>query len=174
MSDIEELQRRITAAMDQVAFGLEKLGNGAPAGPDPETLRLLDEERTANAQLQERVRGLRTKSEAELSALRTQLDAGEARMAQLDIELQRVRRANAQLSAACAALRDANAEGVGDAHLINKSMLAELEALRAARAADVAEVSVILASLQPLVDAAGEARPEPDTTPDPDSPQGDA
>jgi chromosome segregation ATPase len=154
MSDIEELQRRITAAMDQVAFGLDKLSAAAPAGPDPDTLAQLEDERTANAQLQERVRGLRTKSEAEVSTLRTQVEAGEARMAQLDVELQRVRRANAQLSDACAALRDANAEGVGDAHLINKAMLVELEALRAARAADVAEASAILASLQPLVDAA--------------------
>lgn len=158
MSDIEELQRRITAAMDQVAFGLEKLGAAAPAGPDEETTRLLEEERTANAQLQERVRSLRTKSETETATLRTQVEEGEARMAQLDIELQRVRRANAQLSDACAALRDANAEGVGDAHLINKSMLAELEALRAARAADVAEASVILASLQPLVDAVADTK----------------
>ncbi|MEH6646236.1 hypothetical protein [Sulfitobacter sp.] len=154
MSDIEELQRRITAAMDQVAFGLEKLGPATPAGPDAETVKLLEEERTANAQLQERVRGLRAKSETETASLRAKVEEGEARMAQLDIELQRVRRANAQLSDACAALREANAEGVGDAHLINKAMLAELEALRAARAADVAEASVILASLQPLMDAA--------------------
>ncbi len=153
MSEIEELQRRITAAMDQVAFGIEKLG-AASAGPDDATLGLLEEERTANAQLQERVRSLRAKAQADVAALREQLDAGEARMAQLDVELQRVRRANAQLSDACAALRDANTEGVGDPHLINKAMLAELEALRAARAADVAEASVILASLQPLVDAA--------------------
>jgi chromosome segregation ATPase len=153
MSDIEELQRRITAAMDQVAFGLDKLG-AASTGPDAETLRELEEERTANAQLQERVKSMRTKSEAELAALRTQVDEGEARMDQLDVELQRVRRANTQLSDACTALRDANIEGVGEPHLINKSMLAELEALRAARAADVAEASVILSSLQPLVEAA--------------------
>ena len=164
MSDIVELQRRITAAMDQVAFGLEKLGPVIAAAPDADTLRLLKEERTANAQLQERVRGLRTKSESEIAALRAQVEEGDARMAQLDIELQRVRRANAQLSDACAALRGANAEGVGDAHLINKAMLAELEALRAARAADAAEASVILASLQPLVEAAATST----------SPQGDA
>jgi len=48
---------------------------------------------------------------------------------------------------------------VGDAHLINKTMLAELEALRAARAADVAEASVILASLQPLVDSVTDSKP---------------
>ncbi len=163
MSEIEELQRRITAAMDQVAFGLEKLA-ATPAGPDPETLSQLEEERTANAQLQERVRTLRQKSDGEATALREQLEESEARMAQLDIELQRVRRANSQLSDACVALREANAEGVGEPHLINKAMLAELEALRAARAADVAEASVILASLQPLVDAATD-------TPKPDAPQ---
>ncbi|KIN72152.1 hypothetical protein [Sulfitobacter guttiformis] len=156
MNDIVELQRRITAAMDQVAFGLEKLGpasTSAPA-PDEETLRQLEDERTANAQLQERVLALRTKSETEIATLRATVDASEARMAQLDIELQRVRRANAQLSEVCSSLRDANAEGVGDAHLINKSMMVELEALRAARAADVAEASTILASLQPLLDTA--------------------
>ncbi|MCX7565201.1 hypothetical protein OS189_02435 [Sulfitobacter sp. F26169L] len=162
MSDIVELQRRITAAMDQVAFGLDKLG-AASSGPDEETLRLLEDERIANAQLQERVRSLRTKFESELATLRAQVDEGEARMAQLDVELQRVRRANAQLSEACAALRAANSEGVGDPHLINKAMMAELEALRAARAADVAEASVILASLQPLVDsAASHSTPQED------------
>lgn len=73
-------------------------------------------------------------------------------MAQLDVELQRARRANAGLVEACEALRDANAEGVGDADLINKAMLAELEGLRAARAVDVAEASAILAALGPLVE----------------------
>ncbi|MEQ6247784.1 hypothetical protein ABMC89_02715 [Sulfitobacter sp. HNIBRBA3233] len=160
MSDIEELQRRITAAMDQVAYGIERLSVAAPQGPDEETTRLLEEERTANAQLQERVRSLRSKSEAELAELRARVEEGEARMAQLDIELQRVRRANAQLADACAALREANTEGVGEPHLINKAMLAELEGLRAARAADVAEASVILASLQPLVDKATAAEEE--------------
>ncbi|MEP1767631.1 MAG: hypothetical protein ABJJ53_13455 [Sulfitobacter sp.] len=153
MSDIEELQRRITAAMDQVAFGLDKMG-AASSGPDEETLRKLEDERTANAQLEERVRSLRSKSETEFATLRTQVEEGAARMAQLDIELQRVRRANAQLSDACAALREANTEGVGEPHLINKAMLAELEGLRAARAADVAEASTILANLQPLVEVA--------------------
>jgi chromosome segregation ATPase len=153
MSDIDELQRRITAAMDRVAAGLEGLSARA-AGPDPEMAQALDEERTANAQLSERVRSLKTRSDAETAALRSQVDEAQARIAQLDVELQRVRRANGQLSDACAALQEANAEGVGDAHLINKAMLAELEGLRAARAADVAETSAILAALGPLIDGA--------------------
>ncbi|AXI47001.1 hypothetical protein C1J03_13810 [Sulfitobacter sp. SK012] len=162
MSEIDELQRRITAAMDQIAFGLEKLGPRADSEPDADTSRALEEERTANAQLQERVKSMREKNQAETEGLRARAEAGEARMAQLDIDLQRVRRANAQLSEACKALRDANAEGVGDAHLINKSMMTELDALRAARTADVAEADAILANLQPLLDAAGNTAKEED------------
>lgn len=150
MSNIDELQRRITTAMDRVASGLDKIGSG-PAGPDPETMQALEDERTANAQLSERVRTLKTKSEDEIAQMRAQVEEGEARMAQLDTDLQRVRRANAQLAEACEALQNANAEGVGDPHLINKAMLAELEGLRAARAADVSETSAILAALTPLL-----------------------
>lgn len=153
MSNIDELQSRITAAMDRVAQGLENLSSGAPV-PDPSVVLALEEERTANAQLTERVRALKTKSDAELAALRAQVEEMQARMAQLDVELQRVRRANGQLTDACAALMKANEEGVGEPHLINKAMLAELEALRAARAADTAEASAILAALGPLVENA--------------------
>lgn len=160
MSEIEELQRRITAAMDQVAYGLERLGSAAPAGPDEETLKALEEERTANAQLEERVRSLRAKAEDEEVKLRSQIDQAQTRISELDVELQRVRRANIQLADACAALRAANAEGVGEAHLINKTMLAELESLRAARAADVAEANVILSTLTPLLNAADETATE--------------
>ena len=155
MSNIDELQRRIASAMDRVASGLDKIATG-PAGPDPEMAQALEDERTANAQLAERVRALKTKSDAEMASLRAQLDEGEARMSQLDVELQRLRHANAQLAEACDALREANLEGVGDPHLINKSMLAELEGLRAARASDVAETSAILAALTPLLETASD------------------
>jgi chromosome segregation ATPase len=155
MSNIDELQHRITAAMDRVASGVDKLGS-ADAGADGEATQALEDERTANAQLTERVRALKTKSDSELTSMRKKIEETEARMAQLDIEMQRVRRANTQLTEACAALRDANEDGVGDPHLINKAMLAELEGLRAARAADVAEASAILSALTPLVDDAKE------------------
>ena len=154
MSDIDELQRRITAAMDRMDQGLEKLGTAAPSGPDPEMVQALEEERTANAQLKERVRVLKAKSEEEGAIARGQFEETGARMAQLDTDLQKLRRANAQLTEACNALREANAEGVGDPHLINKTMMSELEALRAARAVDVAEAGTILAALTPLVENA--------------------
>jgi chromosome segregation ATPase len=156
MDNIDELQRRITVAMDRVAQGLDRIGS-APQAPDPEMVQALEDERTANAQLTERVRALKTKSDTEAAGLRARVEEADARMAQLDVEVQRMRHANAELTEACAALRDANAKGVADPHLINKAMLAELEGLRAARAADVAESSAILAALTPLLDTATDA-----------------
>ena len=46
-------------------------------------------------------------------------------------------------------LTEANRGMVGDADLINTSMMAELEAMRASRRADVAEVDDILAQIEP-------------------------
>lgn len=157
MSDIDELQRRITAAMDRVATGLEKIGNAAPV-PDPETLQALKDERTSNAQLSDSVKTLSSKLEQQTGDLRRQLGANEARTIQLDVEMQRVRRANTELQDACAALRKANAEGIAEPELINNAMMAELESLRAARAADIAEIDTILSTLSPLVEEAENKR----------------
>lgn len=158
MSDIEELQRRINAALDRIGQGLESSGGG---GADPSQLadlkQALDDEKLANEQLEERVKNLRDKRNAleeELEALREQNSEA---LSRLDGELQSLRRANAQLRENNAALRDANAQGVGEPHLINKSMMAELESLRASRAADQAETSAILSELTAAIDAAGDA-----------------
>ncbi|WP_370401222.1 hypothetical protein [Sulfitobacter sp. JB4-11] len=155
MSDIDELQSRITAAMDRIAKGVDAAKDKPPA-PDPDTLQALEDERTANAQLRERVYALKTKADEELAGLRTQVEDTSGRIAALDLELQRLRQANKQLAEACTALREANEEGVGEPHLINTAMLAELEALRAARASDIAETDAILAALTPLVQDAAE------------------
>jgi len=58
------------------------------------------------------------------------------------------------------ALRTANEAGVGEPHLINKAMMAELEALRASRATDVAEADAILGALTPLVAKAAKEQEE--------------
>lgn len=159
MSNIEEMQGRIMAALERASRGLEKLD--AQRDDVPDLSQDLEDERLANAQLTERVKTLKVRLETETADTQAKLDAAEARLAQtdraearmrdLDVELQRVRRANAQLSDACAALREANAEGVGDPHLINKAMMAELDALRAARKAEAAEADAILQALSPLV-----------------------
>lgn len=150
MGDIEELQRRITSALDKVAAALPEL-SAASASADDAAQQALEDERTANAQLQERVRSLRAKADAESESLRGQIADHDAQVAKLDTALSQVRKSNDALRKACEALQNANAEGVGDAEAINAAMKAELEALRAARAADVAEADMILASMQTLM-----------------------
>ena len=164
MSDIEYLQGRILAALERASRGVDKLALAKDDVPD--LGQELEAERQANAQLTERVKNLNDRLESEKSDLQTRLSDAEAKlakvsvaeiqMAKLDMELQQVRRANTQLVEACAALRDANAEGVGDATLINQSVVAELDALHAARSADVAEANAILSVLTPLVVSAKE------------------
>ncbi|WP_147104237.1 hypothetical protein [Tateyamaria sp. syn59] len=151
MSDIDGLQQRLTAAMDRIATGLG--GLDAAGADDTAALQAaLDDEKVVNAQLTERVRQLSERQESAAAEAKATADAARARVEELDLELQRLRKANDQLRASNVALRTANEEGVGEPHLINNSMMAELEGLRAARAADVAEASSIISALTPLLD----------------------
>ncbi|MEP1356369.1 MAG: hypothetical protein ABJX32_13370 [Tateyamaria sp.] len=151
MSEIDALQQRLAAAMDRIAAGASALG-AAQGGNTAELQAALDDEKTANAQLTERVRKMSDRQEEALAEARAAAEATQTRVAAMDLELQRLRKANDQLRESNAALRTANQEGVGEPHLINKAMMAELEGLRAARAADVAEASSILGALGPLLD----------------------
>jgi len=153
MSDIDQLQARISAAMDRMSAGLEQLGTG---GGEASALQAaLDEEKTVNAQLEERLRALKEKQTSELATAQAHMQETRAKVEALDLELQRLQQVNAQLRDANAALRDANAAGVGEPDLINTAMQAELDAIRTARAADVAEASAILSAMAPLL--SGEA-----------------
>ncbi len=159
MSDISELEGRITAALDRIGQGLDALGPrpDPAAGEELQKLRAaLEEERTVNAQLEERVRAIKEKQEStvaklteEVERLRTVLEQGEGGLA-------RLRKVNAELRNNNAALRDAVAQGLAEPHLVNKSMMAELEALRAAQAADRTELDAVLAELAPLLEPAAE------------------
>lgn len=161
MSDISILEGRITAALDRIRRGVEwmdELAAAAPAGPadaaDPDTARLrgqLDEERTVNAQLEERVRALKERQDGRVAQLEAEVADNHARLASTDADLQRLRQANADLRDVAGQLREALASGVAEPQLINRAMLAELEALRATRAADLAEVNAVIAELRPLI-----------------------
>ena len=154
MSDISDLEGRITTALDRIGRGLDALGPKPDAGQDDEIAALkaaLAEEKTANAQLEERVRAIKEKQEKtlanladEVERLRGLLDGGGA-------DTSRLRKVNAELRQNNAALRAAISEGVAEPHLINKSMMAELEALRTTQAADRAELDAVLTELAPLV-----------------------
>ena len=149
MSNIEELERRIVSAMDRIAQGVSGLGADNSGGSEA-LQTALDEEKLANAQLNERVRKLADQLEQTQAQSQERADAAAMRIQSLDVELQRLRKATEQLRVSNAALRDANEAGVGEPHLINKAMLAELELLRAARAADVAEADTILSAMDAL------------------------
>ncbi len=166
MSDTTELENRIEAALDRIAFRVDKIKTTtdapvvAEAGPDQsdriaELTAALDEERQANAQLKARIETL--KSQAAASAVPAiDVDALEqahaAKLAKMDGQIQKLRGVNDQLRANNAKMRDAIKDGIAEPHLINKSMLTELEALRATRGADKAELDAIIDELKPLIE----------------------
>jgi len=67
-----------------------------------------------------------------------------------------MRRTNAALREQLAALRAARTEGA-EPQLINKSLMAELDALRALRLTELAEMDEILAALEPHLTEAADA-----------------
>ena len=161
MSDISLLEGRITAALDRIRRGVEWMDELAAAAPpipldsaqtEVTSLRVrLDEERTVNAQLEERVRALKDRQDGRVAQLEAEVAESRSRIAAADADVQGLRQTNADLRDIAAQLREALAQGVTEPQLINRAMLAELEALRTARAIDLAEVNAVLAELRPLL-----------------------
>ncbi|ETX14629.1 hypothetical protein OCH239_21740 [Roseivivax halodurans JCM 10272] len=170
MNELDTLQGRITAALDRIARGVETLDAPLPpedVAPEPEidaeeVARLrdaLEDERRAKSGLEERLREFRERGEREMAELREQVAASREALAQLDGDLGRMRRAYETLRDTNEDLTRALSEDLGDPHLINQAMQAELEAMRAARATERAECAAILAALDPLLaEAAIEAQ----------------
>ncbi len=163
MSDINALESRIVAAFVRLQSGIEALSGGAQDqtsddgddGDGPAALRArLEEERTVNAQLEERVRALKDRQDQKLTTLEERVTAQKAQIADLDAELQKVQAANAELRDVAAEMRTALIDETADPGLVNRAMLAELEALRAAQSADRAEVDAILGELSATLEEA--------------------
>ncbi len=188
MSDIIELERRITAALDRLRQGIDRMPTpgaatpqtvaGAPTPavvdvplapepapspvqPDPaDAARIaaleaqLSEEKTVTAQLEERVRVLKDRQDTKLAELEDTNERNKARLVKFDRDVQRLRQVNADLRSINMQLREAMTQGVAEPHLINKAMMAELDALRAVREADAAEVDAVLDALKPIVEEA--------------------
>ena len=150
MDNISEYERRITAALDRAAQALDKLSAGE--GGDTEALKSeLEAERVANQQLEERVRAIKEKQDETVKQLEATVADLKKALAARDAEMQQLRSVNEELRTSNGALRAANAEGVGDAELVNSAMVTEIESLRAARAAERAEIDEILATLEPVL-----------------------
>lgn len=159
MSDVTEFERRITAALERIGMGLDGLERIDPNRPDPAEIdglrEALESERTANAQLNERVKAIRERQETQVARLDRRAQEMTERAEQLEVELERLRGVNARLRETSAALRAANAEGLGDPEAIDAAMAAELDALAALREGDRAELEAILAELKPLAEGGG-------------------
>ncbi|PZQ99393.1 MAG: hypothetical protein DI533_01545 [Cereibacter sphaeroides] len=149
MSDIAELERRITAALERIGQAIDQPSGGQ--GGDFSAVKELEEalqaERDANSQLAERLRSIKDR-DGEL------LEKVERLTRQLDtqgLEVQRMRKNVITLRETVRSLREAQTEGLAEPHLLNKAMLSELEALRATRLSEMAEMDEILAELKPLI-----------------------
>ena len=152
MAELDELEQRINAALARIGAGVEALSASRAAAPmatagAANLQDALDEERMANAQLNERLRvvsaqraGAETGLRAEVESLTRALDAQ-------GLDVQRLSSTVAQLREDLRRLREAAEQGVVDPSLINRAMLAELEALRTTRAAETNEMNDILAAL---------------------------
>ena len=150
MSDISDFERRITAALDRAAQALDQLS----AGGEGDTSALaaeLEAERVANQQLEERVRAIKEKQETTVAGLEADVARLKEALSARDAEVQQIRAVNQELRTSNAALREANAQGIGEPDLVNSSMITELESLRAARAAERAEIEEILSTLEPVL-----------------------
>lgn len=168
MQDITELEKRITAALERIGKGMDRLAAqprpASPSAPAPSgqapaadaALRAqLEEEKALTAQLQARLRA--AKEREAKGDLQEKLDRLTQELDVKGLELQRMRRVNASLREQLEALRTAAASGVTEPHLINKAMATELETLRATRLTEIAEMDEILAALEPHLTEAGNA-----------------
>lgn len=159
-TDITELERRLSAALDRIG----QAGAALAAAPRPdnapddtaaqEALAQLEEaleaERSANAQLEERVRAIREKLDTKVAQLEQQLAEAQTRAKAAETDTARLRQAAEELRRNNDALRAANAEGLADPQLINRAMEAELATLRALRDSDRDEVNAVLDALAPF------------------------
>jgi hypothetical protein len=95
MQNIAELERRITAALERIGRGVETLKSTLPTPSDQPTAmlpesdfaalnELLDEERMLNAQLNERLRVVHQKDDAEKQRLVDQIASLTAEVAALN------------------------------------------------------------------------------------------
>lgn len=157
MTDIKLLETRLSRALDRIsaAAGTLAAPREEPA-PVAETSSLqaeLEAERAKTAQLTERVNAVRQRQDSSVASLERRL----ARMTeQLDLqslEMLRLKKANSKLIEANRQLREGSEAQVIEPSAINRSLVAELEALRAERAAELAEMEDVLGELKPLMGA---------------------
>lgn len=165
MTELADLHARLSAALDRIGRASEALQQrSAPAAPawrdeDDAAARLaaaaaseaalreaLEAERTTNAQLTERVRAIKERQETLIGQIERKLARAHEQLDVQGLEVQRLKRANAQLMESNRRLIEGQ-----DGGAINKALQAEVDALRAERRAEMAEIEEIMGELRPLI-----------------------
>lgn len=168
MNDISELQARLATALERIGAGVAALEtSGATADDSEEFASLqaqLEEERTTNAQLEERVRAIKEAQDLTLGKLTAEVERLSAQLSAAEETAARLAHANAELRDNNTALREAIAQGVAEPHLVNKAMMAELDALRATQSADRAELDSVLGELGAMIIKAEDAAQTEEST----------
>ncbi len=159
-SEIAEIERRLSAALERIGKGLARGGGAArpaaspaaPVGSDVAALReALESEKLANAQLTERLKALRERDTSSFSTMEAKVDRLTQQLDVQGLELMRMRKVTMQLRDTVRAMNEAAIAGATEPALINRALLVEIEALRALRQTEVAEMDEILAELRPLI-----------------------
>jgi chromosome segregation ATPase len=173
MADYARIEARLAAALERAAAAAKRLD-----GPDETALASLRAElaaeREATSRLEARLRELaaageaasrarseleakRVEAEDEVEALRAECERLTASLAEASAEAEVLRKTSANVTSAMKVLREAQTADIADAHLIDKAMKKELDALHAARNSERAEMEAIVAALGPLVEEAQNA-----------------
>ena len=166
MTEISELESRITAALDRIRAGVKDLSVAAPAAEaapvevDDRSDRIaeleaqLAAEKEAKSQLEERVKALKDRQDGMVADLTAKVEAAKTQSATFEEKLEELRIRQVDLSEASQKLRIAAVNGSTEAELINRAMAAELDAIKALRSAEAEEVGAILNELKPIIEGA--------------------
>jgi DNA repair exonuclease SbcCD ATPase subunit len=157
MSDISELESRITAALDRIAWsvenGLDQPANTPTAVPAPapsgdgDLAEELEIERATNQKLS----AASAENMAQIERLEVRVSRLADKLEQTETENKRLENVIETLSQNNDALREANAAYQGDADSADAGAKAQLDHLRALRDADRGELDDIMAELAPIV-----------------------
>lgn len=150
MADIVELERRITAALDEIAKSIAErpaTGQTEAIGADADLQEELEIERATNARLV----SSREKHVARIERLETRVIRLSERLEALGTENKRLLDVIEALRSNNAALRAANADYQDASGAVNTALAAELDHLKAANTAQRNELEEILAELGPMM-----------------------
>ena len=154
MSDISELESRITAALDRIAWSVEN-GLDQPAAAPTTSAPLGDSDLAEELEIERATNQKLSAASAENMAQIERLEVRVTRLAnkleQTETENKRLENVIETLSQNNDALREANAAHQGDASTAEASANTQLEHLRALRDADRGELDDIMAELAPIV-----------------------